>query len=288
MSAFTLNHALRPNANYATASPRFMINFLKTLSIICSGPLKKSNSPLNTFSFKFSSKFLKIALLILVPSAERQTKGTDKHSSSSRFNNISVTSTAFALGKWIEVQYFVTNWFSFSSKNLRRISIYFLLWQVVVPSNIIMKVPFNFLSFVASHCDNNEANPSCKTLCFLSTHSKWFCHIWIRKQFLKKEIPVHALKLNTYSAFEAEICSFTVGSNEMWFRDDDGGVLFTETVVSFVRNLLQLFPKCKFDRHLCFGLFELQFHLDILCIKFFQPCNAPINHTCYCITISID
>ena len=71
----------------------------------------------------------------------------------------------------------------------------------------------------------------------------------------------------SHSAFEAEICSFTVGSNEMWFRDDDGGVLFTETVVSFVRNLLQLFPKHKFDRHRCFGLFELQFHPDIICIS---------------------
>ena len=109
---------------------------------------------------------------------------------------LSVTSTAFALGKWIEVEYFVTTWFSCSYKNLRRISIYFLFWRVVVPSNIIMKVPFNFLGFVANHCDNNEANPSCKTWCFLSTHSKWFCHIWIRKQFLKQGIPVHALKLN--------------------------------------------------------------------------------------------
>ena len=74
---------------------------------------------------------------------------------------------------------------------------------------------------------------------------------------MKQGIPVLALKLNTHSAFEGEICSFTVGSNEMWFWDDDGGVLSTETVVSFVRNLLQLFPKCKFDRHLCFGLFGL-------------------------------
>ena len=53
LSAFTLNHALRSNANYATASPRFIIDFLKTLSIICSGQLKKSNSPLNPFSFNF-------------------------------------------------------------------------------------------------------------------------------------------------------------------------------------------------------------------------------------------
>ena len=70
LSTFTLNHALRSNANYATASPRFIINFLKTLSIICSRQLKISKSSLNPFSFKFSSKFLKIALLILVPSAK--------------------------------------------------------------------------------------------------------------------------------------------------------------------------------------------------------------------------
>ena len=28
-----------------------------------------------------------------------------------------------------------------------------------------------------------------------------------------------------------------------WDDDDDAEVLFTETVVSFVRNLMQLFPK---------------------------------------------
>ena len=53
-------------------SPRFVINFLKTLCIICSGQFKNSNSPLNSFSFKFSSKFLKITLLILGLHVERQ------------------------------------------------------------------------------------------------------------------------------------------------------------------------------------------------------------------------
>ena len=109
----------------------------------------------------------------------------------------------------------MTTWFSSSFKNLRRISMYFLFWWVVVRSNVNMKVSFNLLSFVASQCDNNETNPSCKIWYFLSTHSKSFCHIWIRKYFLKQGIPVHALRLNTHSAFEAEICSFKMGSNEM-------------------------------------------------------------------------
>ena len=79
---------------------------------------------------------------------------------------------------------------------------------------------------------------------------------------MKQGIPVHALRLNTHSAFEADICSFKVGLNEMWFRDDDGGVFFTETVVSFVRNLLQLFPKVSLTD--TYALFYLNYSFILL------------------------
>ena len=152
LSTLTLNHAWKSNANCPAVSPRLVINFLKALCIICNGQCKNSNSSLNHVSLKFSSKFLKIALLILSPSVEvldNHDKGTDKPSSSSSFNNISVISTAFALTKWIEVKYFITTWFPPSSQNLRRTSICFLSWWVVVSS--ILFIYFSLIHYLQSN-----------------------------------------------------------------------------------------------------------------------------------------
>ena len=181
LSTLTLNYAWRSNANCSAVFPRFGISFLKALCIISNGQFKNSNSPLNPFSFKFSSDFLKITLLIWGPSVEilySRDQGIERHPSSSSFNNISVISTAFVLVKWIEVKYFVTTWFSSLFQNLRRMSICFLFWWVVVLSNIIVKVPLYFLIFVTSHCGSNGPKSIPQNIwCLLDTHSKWFYHI---------------------------------------------------------------------------------------------------------------
>ena len=111
------------------------------------------------------------------------------------------------------------------------------------------------LSFVASHCDSNGPKTSCKTrdaFCLLIVSN--FSTFESENIFWNTEeiIPLHALRLksscttsNTHSASETATFSFKMGSNVMWWfwNDDDGEVLSTETVVSSVTNLLQLFPK---------------------------------------------
>ena len=162
----------------------------------------------------------------------------------------------------IAQSYFVTTLFSSLSQN-RRICIRFLFWWVLVSSNIFVKVPFDLLSVVASHCDSNGPNPSCKTYDAISLLIvSDFAIFELGNIFWNKEgIPSHALRLKsscatlyTHGASEAETFFFKLVM--WWFWDDNGEIFSTETVVSFVRSLLQLFPKRNFYRDLRFGLFE--------------------------------